>query len=432
MHQPAHAAHQRRWKGRRGPPLAFWHDLATLGARAPRRRGRSRRRSAPSTPGRTRCCGPASTPTCRSTPRWRWPSASGLPPREVAQRLVEHLDLGDVCSERRDQRPRLREPHPAPTPGSAPRRPGSGRTTGSVSPARSTQRVVIDYSAPNVAKEMHVGHLRTTVVGDALARTLEHLGHDVVRQNHIGDWGTPFGMLIEHLLDVGEDSDEARLVETDPNAFYQAARERFDGDEAFATRARRRVVVAPGRRRGDAPALGRAGRALPALLQPHLRPARCHPDRRGPGRRVDVQRPAGRDLRRARGGRDRDRSARARCASSSTATPAARGSPVPLIIRKSDGGYGYATTDLATIRYRIERPARRPHPLRHRRAAGAAPADGLGHRPQGRLAARRGRPGARPDRQRPRRGPQDPAHPVRRSPAADGAARRGGRAPRER
>jgi arginyl-tRNA synthetase len=109
-------------------------------------------------------------------------------------------------------------------------------------PQQEPDTVVIDYSAPNVAKEMHVGHLRTTVVGDALARTIEHLGHRVVRQNHIGDWGTPFGMLIEHLLDVGEDSAEAGLLRTDPNAFYQAAREKFESDAAFAERARTRVV----------------------------------------------------------------------------------------------------------------------------------------------------------------------------------------------
>ena len=109
-------------------------------------------------------------------------------------------------------------------------------------PRQDPLRVVIDYSAPKVAKEMHVGQLRTTVVGDALARTLEHLGHEVVRQNHIGDWGTPFGMLIEHLLDVGEDGPDAGLVETDPNAFYQASRARFEDEESFATRSRARVV----------------------------------------------------------------------------------------------------------------------------------------------------------------------------------------------
>jgi arginyl-tRNA synthetase len=84
------------------------------------------------------------------------------------------------------------------------------------------ETIPIDYSAPNVAKEMHVGHLRTTVVGDCLARVLEALGHTVVRQNHIGDWGTPFGMLIEHLLDVGHGSTEADVLRSDPNAFYRA------------------------------------------------------------------------------------------------------------------------------------------------------------------------------------------------------------------
>ena len=100
------------------------------------------------------------------------------------------------------------------------------------------QVVPIDYSAPNVAKEMHVGHLRTTVVGDALARTLEHLGPRVVRQNHVGDWGTPFGMLIEHLLDVGEDSAEAHAPRgASPNAFYQAARAKFDARRGVRRRA---------------------------------------------------------------------------------------------------------------------------------------------------------------------------------------------------
>ena len=115
---------------------------------------------------------------------------------------------------------------------------------------------------------MHVGHLRTTVVGDALVRTLEHLGHHVIRQNHVGDWGTPFGMLIEHLLVVGEDSPEAQLLVTDPNAFYAAANAEFEGDAEFATRARTRVVSPPGRRRRHPAPLGRAGRPVQAVLQP--------------------------------------------------------------------------------------------------------------------------------------------------------------------
>ena len=129
-------------------------------------------------------------------------------------------------------------------------------------PVQPPQNIPIDYSAPNVAKEMHVGHLRTTVVGDALARVLEHLGHHVIRQNHIGDWGTPFGMLIEHLLDVGEDSAEARLLGSDPNAFYQAARVKFDADAGVRGPRPAPGGRAAGRRPRDPAALGRARRAL--------------------------------------------------------------------------------------------------------------------------------------------------------------------------
>src|SRR3954463_8915665 len=166
----------------------------------------------------------------------------GLPPREVAARIVEQLDLSGVCRDVGISGPgfvnlTLDEGWLAARVSEVGADPRQG------APVQPRQVIPIDYSAPNVAKEMHVGHLRTTIVGDSLARVLELLGHTVVRQNHIGDWGTPFGMLIEHLLDVGEDSAEAHLLETDPNAFYQAARERFDGDEAFAARSRARVVA---------------------------------------------------------------------------------------------------------------------------------------------------------------------------------------------
>ncbi|MFZ4810483.1 MAG: arginine--tRNA ligase [Ilumatobacteraceae bacterium] len=107
------------------------------------------------------------------------------------------------------------------------------------SPAPET--VVVDYSAPNVAKEMHVGHLRTTVIGDSIVRLLDFLGHRVIRENHIGDWGTPFGMLIEHLVDGGADATSV-IVNDDPNVFYQAARAKFDSNDDFKERARERVV----------------------------------------------------------------------------------------------------------------------------------------------------------------------------------------------
>lgn len=165
----------------------------------------------------------------------------GMSPRDVAARIVENLDVAGVCSRVEISGPgfinlQLDDAWIAAQATSTAADPRLG-----VAP-QDGLRVVIDYSAPNVAKEMHVGHLRTTVVGDALARTFEFLGHSVIRQNHIGDWGTPFGMLIEHLLDVGEGSEEALLLECDPNAFYQAARTKFDAVPEFATRARRRVV----------------------------------------------------------------------------------------------------------------------------------------------------------------------------------------------
>ena len=90
---------------------------------------------------------------------------------------------------------------------------------------------------------MHVGHLRTTLIGDALARVLGFLGHDVRRENHIGDWGTPFGMLIEHLVDVGGAENAESFSVRDLNEFYAAARLEFDGDPSFAERSRRRVVL---------------------------------------------------------------------------------------------------------------------------------------------------------------------------------------------
>jgi arginyl-tRNA synthetase len=218
-------------------------------------------------------------------------------------------------------------------------------------PLQPRQHIPIDYSSPNLAKEMHVGHLRTTVVGDALARTLEKLGHDVIRQNHIGDWGTPFGMLIEHLLDVGEGSQEAALLESDPNAFYQAARADFDRDPAFAARARARVVALQA---GDPETLrlwaevvelskhylDRAYRTLGVTL--------TEADH-APESRYNAELAAICDELEAKG--IATISDGALCVFLDGYT-GREGKPVPLIIRKSDGGYGYGVTDLATIRYR--------------------------------------------------------------------------------
>jgi arginyl-tRNA synthetase len=109
--------------------------------------------------------------------------------------------------------------------------------------APAAERVVVDYSAPNVAKEMHVGHGRTTLIGDAIVRVLGFVGHEVIRENHIGDWGTPFGMCIEHLIDIAGPDGAAGLDLSDPGTFYREARAKFDRDDSFKERARARVVL---------------------------------------------------------------------------------------------------------------------------------------------------------------------------------------------
>jgi arginyl-tRNA synthetase len=110
-----------------------------------------------------------------------------------------------------------------------------------VTEATTAKNVVIDYSAPNVAKEMHVGNLRSTVIGDALARSYRFAGHHVIARNHVGDWGTPFAMLIEHLLDSGEN--DATLSIGDLDGFYKEARVKFDSEASFKERSRGRVVL---------------------------------------------------------------------------------------------------------------------------------------------------------------------------------------------
>ncbi len=219
-------------------------------------------------------------------------------------------------------------------------------------PTQEQQIIPVDYSAPNVAKEMHVGHLRTTVVGDALVRTLEHLGHRVIRQNHVGDWGTMFGMLIEHLLEVGEDSIDAQLMITDPNAFYAAANAEFQGDPEFATRARSRVVKLQG---GDEDTL-RHWHELVGLSKQYfnriydtLGVTLTDADLAGESTYNDELAGICDELEASGIATISDG---ALCVFLDGYT-GREGKPQPLIIRKSDGGYGYATTDLATIRRRV-------------------------------------------------------------------------------
>jgi arginyl-tRNA synthetase len=208
--------------------------------------------------------------------------------------------------------------------------------------------VVIDYSAPQVAKEMHVGHLRSTIIGDAAARLLEWQGHTVVRANHLGDWGTHFGMLIEHLIDVGATDTDAL---DDLTAYYRAARPRFDGDDEFRARARARVVKLQG---GDPETrqwwerliavshrylLATYGRLGVTLTESDFLGESFYQDKL----QSIVDELAAADLLSVSDG--------ALCAFPAGFSGRA-GEPLPLIVRKSDGGFGYAATDLAALRYR--------------------------------------------------------------------------------
>ena len=214
--------------------------------------------------------------------------------------------------------------------------------------------VVVDYSAPNVAKEMHVGHLRTTVIGDSLVRMMEFLGHRVIRENHIGDWGTPFGMLIEHLVDLGEEQAAEHLSLGDLDGFYKEARVKFDGSDEFQDRARERVVMLQS---GDADTrrlwellVGLSNRhfntvyellgvrltdddlAGESIYQP-LMPQVIERLRAG-GLLTESD---GADVVFAPGFTNRD------------------GDPLPLILQKGAGGFNYATSDLACVIDRVER-----------------------------------------------------------------------------
>jgi arginyl-tRNA synthetase len=214
--------------------------------------------------------------------------------------------------------------------------------------------VVVDYAAPNAAKQMHVGHLRSTIIGDSLVRLLDLVGHKVVRENHIGDWGAPFGMLIEHLLDVGEEVALHERALGDLEQFYQSARTAYDNDPAFADRARARVVLLQS---GDSETLrlwdvlvrqsvsyfDDSFRRLGTKLTRDDVVAESHYNPLLPGVVRDL---AEKGLLVESDG--------ARCVFPPGYTNRG-GDPLPLIIQNSVGGYTYAATDLAAVRDRVDR-----------------------------------------------------------------------------
>jgi arginyl-tRNA synthetase len=270
-------------------------------------------------------------------------NALGQPPREVAARLVETLDLADLC-----------EPVEIAGPGFINLTLLPSTLAGAVNEpptfAKRHQRVVVDYSQPNVAKQMHVGHLRSTVIGDALCNVLAYVGYDVIRQNHVGDWGTQYGMMIEQLLEEGLDPEALDLQGL--QLLYERSRRHFDADGTFADTSRARVVLlqsgdpetrAIWRRMVDV-SLDDFERVY-ALLDSNL----TRDDVVGESAYND-------DLPRIV-----DELLRAGLITESDGALCAflpgfkgrDGQPLPMIVRKSDGGFGYSATDLAAVRHRV-------------------------------------------------------------------------------
>ena len=276
----------------------------------------------------------------------------GKPPREVAKAIMDHLDVTGICEKVEIAGPgflnlTLSPDWLAREVAVVARDPKVG-----VVPAAAPETVVVDYSAPNIAKEMHVGHVRSTVLGDSLARVLEALGHRVVRQNHVGDWGTQFGMLIEHLLDLGE---EAALTTSiaDLDAFYKQARGKFDEDPAFAERSRQRVVLLQS---GDTQTLtlwkrftdaskryfGAVYEKLGITLRDEHIVGESFYNAFLPEIVTELEKKGLTEV-----------SDGAICAFPEGFTNK-EGARLPLIVRKGDGGFGYAATDLAAIRNRTQ------------------------------------------------------------------------------
>ena len=217
--------------------------------------------------------------------------------------------------------------------------------------AEGTTPVIVDFSSPNIAKEMHVGHLRSTIIGESLARVLEFRGHPVLRLNHVGDWGTQFGMLITHLKQVAPETlHTADAVDLgDLVAFYRQAKARFDDDETFQSASRAEVVKLQG---GDPLSL----KAWGLLCEQSRREFQKIYDQlhislseRGESFYNPFLEAVVADLE-AAGLLVTD--AGARCVFLEGMS-GKEGKPLPLIVQKSDGGYNYATTDLAAIRYRL-------------------------------------------------------------------------------
>ena len=163
-------------------------------------------------------------------------------PRELAAKVLEVLDVSDVAEKVEIAGPGFLNIHLKPEWLTEQLELSLSTNKLNITQTKNPQTVVIDYSAPNLAKEMHVGHLRSTIIGDALVRVLEFIGHNVIRQNHVGDWGTQFGMLLAHMNSLQSSGEELSMQLSDLEGFYRTSKKRFDDEDGFAETARDYVV----------------------------------------------------------------------------------------------------------------------------------------------------------------------------------------------
>jgi len=272
-------------------------------------------------------------------------------PLEIAGEIVKHLELSSICEPPEIAGAgfinlRLKTSYLATALAQMHRDPRLG-----IALTPNPQKVVVDFSSPNIAKEMHVGHLRSTIIGDCIARILEFQGHDVLRLNHVGDWGTQFGMLITYLKEVYPQA----LVESNVLAlgdlveFYRCAKKRFDEEEDFRERARLAVVDL----QSGEPVATKAWQLLCAQSRQEFQKIYDILDiqitERGESFYNHYLPQVVSDLE-SLGLVEVDQGAK--CVFLEGFSNKAR-ERLPLIVQKSDGGYNYATTDLAALRYRI-------------------------------------------------------------------------------
>ena len=274
----------------------------------------------------------------------RLANAEGRPPREVAASLVEKIQLDDLCEPLEVAGPgfinlRIRADVLAAVASQVLTEPAAG-----ITPADQPKTVVIDYSSPNVAKQMHVGHLRSTIIGDCFTRVLRAQGHTVIPQNHIGDWGRQFGMLVEEILDEGLDVSTLDLAGAEE--LYQRANKHLKGSEEFADRARARVVLLQS---GDPETLRIWQQLIDVSLAgfnatyQRMNVLLTNADLAGESiYNADLPVVAA-DLE-SRGIAVVDDGA---------LVVFVDGFPAPAIIRNAQGGFGYSCTDLAAIRHRV-------------------------------------------------------------------------------